>query len=210
MLWKFWESAKGRKRKSKKPEPAEKIRRKARLDLETLERRWLFSTSPWLPRAPIVVGAAANFNQDPFFGPLSPLLNPQYAVGGNVSASLSVAGPFTFDETGVYTFSIHMTGSNATNSITFDDSGTSTFTLHEGGNLNNGLFSFNSYSLTQNAVASWQFVETTLLGQVVQNSSGTDTLSLTDTSPGISDYFHWYGYNWYNLVNSTSNQHNLG
>jgi|GEM_PF-2015407 len=209
MSWKFWKKAKSRKRKAERPEPAEKIRRKAHLDLEMLERRWLFSLSAWLPRTPIVVGAAADFHQDPFFGPLTPLLNPQYAVGGNVTASLAVLGSFTFDDTGVYTFAIHLQGSNATNCITFDDAGTSTFTLHEGGTVNNGLLSFNSYSLSQNALASWHFVETTLAGQTVQNTSGTDTLNVTDTSPGISDYFHWYGFNWYSLVNTTSNQHGL-
>src|SRR5947208_17139683 len=85
MSWNFWTLfGRSRTAKAKKPELAKRIRRKARLDFESLEKRWLFSTSAWLPRAPIVVGAASNFSQDPFFGPVSPLLNPEYAAGGNL------------------------------------------------------------------------------------------------------------------------------
>src|SRR6266851_1317706 len=209
MSWKDWLPF-GWWKKKKKPVAAKNIRRRAHFEVELLEKRWLFSTSVWQPRPPIEIGSAANFNGDPILGPLDWALNPQYHTNTpGVTANFQISGSFTFDDSGVYTFQLHMAGYNATNCMTFDDTGTSTFNLHEAGTFSNGVYSFNSFALNQSAVGSWHFVETTLSGSVVLDTTGTDTFSTTDTSPVFGDNFHWYGFNWWDLPITSSNLHNL-
>src|SRR5260370_4626824 len=192
MSWTNWRPFRWWK-KDKKRAPAKSIRRHKHFEVELLEKRWLFSTSVWQPRAPIEIGSAANFNGDPIFAPLDAALNPQYHTNTpGVTANFQVSGSFTFDDSGVYTFQLHIAGYNATNCMTFDDTGTSTFSLHQAGTFSNGSDSFNSFALTQNAYGSWHFHETTLSGSVVLDTSGTDTFTTLDTSPLYGDNFHWY------------------
>src|SRR5713226_3414738 len=156
MSWKDWRPF-GWWKKKKKPVAAKNIRRRAHFEVELLEKRWLFSTSVWQPRPPIEIGSAANFNGDPILGPLDWALNPQYHTNTpGVTANFQISGSFTFDDSGVYTFQ-----------------------LHQAGTFSNGNYSFNSFALNQNAVGSWHFVETTLSGSVVLDTTGTDTFSAT-------------------------------
>ncbi len=75
MSWKTWRPF-GWWKKNKKPAPAKNIRRHAHFEVELLEKRWLFSTSAWLPRRPVPIGEIPQLGQDPWFAPTAAVIDP--------------------------------------------------------------------------------------------------------------------------------------
>ena len=201
--WRWWlRKDGGRVRK-----PLKSIMRFGHLELETLEPRWLFNTAVFLPRRSVPLEGVNQISLNNWFSPVGGDLSPQFGLGdGPVSATLSLAGSFTLNTAATYTLTLNIAGGTAPTTFSFTETASVTVTLYEGGSNANGSLSVSSYSLAQTAVASWTYQEWT----PVELLSGNGTYTTLDTSPGFTDSFHWYGFDWYDSVACISKANNLG
>src|SRR5262249_30716518 len=181
------------------------------LDFELLERRELFSSSPWLIQPPYVTGVVPSFDQAPFLAAFGGrILNPR-ATEGAAPPGYYTSGTFAFDLAGSFSFNLyaHSNGDLAGDpggggmgngfggigppdtDMVLTETGTATFTYDLTGSVTHGHYAINRtrFSTTANGnyTSSWPG----------GNTAGS--LNLTCTT-FVGDYGHWYTYNWYGLI----------
>ena len=209
MVGNWWNPIRLLRRRKKKPRANDSPyawpnRWKARLELTVLEKRSLFSASPIVQKPPFWLGGAAGFGQDLWNAPVSGELPPVDVTGsGEVTYAGGMGGTYQFDQTGTYTFAIHVVGGDSFHCITFDETGTVTYT---------SAYNDAGSSGTNYAVASWAFDRTDFFyfgGQTFTSHytpSGHDTWSFGGPA---ADNFKWNGMVWTNLVEYVDTAHSL-
>src|SRR5437016_3683134 len=113
MLGSFWDSVRflnRSERKPKRPRAPRPLTRWTHLEIEPLEKRELFSSSPWQSQPPFLDGQVAAFDQDIWFVPLGRIFT---AFSGDLTnASINSAGTFLYTLSGTYTFGLHISGTS--------------------------------------------------------------------------------------------------
>src|SRR5262245_56169237 len=180
-------------RRPRRPKAGKSIAKRAYLDIELLEKKELFSSSPWLLRPPFAAHGA-GFDGDPWFAALGPVLLPLNGAGGGLSLnSYHSTGSFTADFAGNYTFTLHILGTLAATggpggpppalmTMTFDETGTVAFDYGSTGTVGDGAFSAGFLSGPATAVVSWHYTENGL------SRSGNGTYNYTEDA---EDPYHW-------------------
>jgi hypothetical protein len=190
-----------------RPKAAKPIDNTARLRVEDLEKRQLFTNNVWLPQSLTPIEGASPFAPtSQLFRPVLSNLRPSL---GLQSATLSLAGSFSLTDTGAYSLSLYESGTAPFGSFVFSESGTISFSLTDSGTFNSSGFSAGCLVLSQTASLSWSYLQTNS-GQTLQYLTGHDSFTVTSLGTAVLDPFFAAGFNWYDPTAKVSSLHSLG